>query len=494
MHMHRLTVPLFALVIAAVAYGTLESAAEESRGPRLCDFPTRPGTYEAGEWEYTYAIESPGSRSETRIGALKQAGKAVAGKKDEVLDTPLGRFKFHDARYNKGWLNTLTFDTPVFKEDTDRAAVVKGNTEFALDLYARLAKQDGNLFFSPYSISDALAMTSAGARGETLAQMTKVLHLPDQERLHPAFSELIRSLNGHGLPRDYELTVVNALWGQRNYNFLPEFQQTIRTNYGAGIRKVDFKGATEEARQTINKWVEGQTHDKVKDLLKPDILNVNTRLVLTNAVYFKASWYSPFFEEQTKPKDFLLAGGKKATVPMMHQTAPFRYFENDAVQALELPYEGKDLSMVVLLPRKEDGLAGLEKALTPATLTAWLGGLADSVVAVSLPKFKVTAALDLKPTLAEMGMPDAFDFVKADFSGLNGKRDLAITAVVHKGFADVNEKGTEATAATAVVVGRRGGPEPVVFRADHPFVFLIRDNHTGTVLFLGRLTEPASGK
>jgi serpin B len=377
----------------------------------------------------------------------------------------------------------------------DKAAVVKGNNEFAFDLYAQLRTRDGNLFFSPYSISTALAMTYAGARGDTAAQMADVLNFTlDQQRLHPAFSALLadtRPPQGDPKKTPYELHVANALWGQKGYTFQQDFLTLTRNNYGAGLRDVDFKAATEEARKTINAWVEEQTKDKIKELLKPGVLNPDTRLVLTNAIYFKGNWAEQFKKEHTREAPFTTAGGKKVSVPMMHKTDDYRHFDGGTFQALELPYVGKDLSMVVFLPKKVDGLAEFEKQLTAENLTAWLGKLRQDEVQVALPKFKITAEFSLKETLSAMGMKDAFDPRKADFSGISGTKDLFIQAVVHKAFVEVNEEGTEAAASTAVVVGTTSARITPVFRADHPFVFLIRDNRSGNILFLGRVADPS---
>jgi serpin B len=375
----------------------------------------------------------------------------------------------------------------------DRAAAVKGNTEFACDLYAKLRGQDGNLFFSPYSISTALAMTRAGARGETADQMDKTLHFTLKgDKLHAAFGELIKEANGDpkDAKRGYQLSTANALWGQKGFSFLPEFVKLTKDDYGAGLNEVDFVGATEDARKTINAWVEKETRDKIKDLLPQGVLTTDTRLVLTNAIYFKGDWASQFKKDLTKEEPFAVAADKKVNAPLMHQKATFRYYDGGSFQALEMPYAGKDLAMVVLLPKKADGLPDLEKDLTADRLTGWVGKLNEAEVDVALPKFKTTSQFSLKPTLSEMGMSQAFTNA-ADFSGMDGKKDLQITDVIHKAFVDVNEEGTEAAGATGVIVGLKSERAPTPeFRADHPFVFLIRDTRSGGVLFLGRVADP----
>ena len=385
-------------------------------------------------------------------------------------------------------------EKPPVKAGNYRAAVVKGNNEFAFDLYAKLRGREGNLFLSPFSISTALAMTSAGARGGTEAGMAKVLHftLPGEE-LHTAFAGLIRGLDEDKKGRGYELVVANALWGQKGYGFLKEYLDLTKSCYGAGLHEVDFEKAAEAARKTINAWVEEKTKEKIKDLIKPGVLSSLTRLVLTNAIYFKGQWASRFKKEATKDGPFTLSSGKKTAVPMMNQTEEFGYMEDGDVQALELPYIGDRLSMVVLLPKKVDGLAGLEESLTAKKLSKWLSAVRKQKVVVSLPRFKFTSEFGLADVLKSMGMTDAFLLPPADFSGMDGKKDLFISAVIHKAFVDVNEEGTEAAAATAVVMAlRMAAPEPVpIFRADHPFLFIIRDTESGNILFMGRMIDPS---
>ncbi|MBN2560982.1 MAG: serpin family protein [Phycisphaerae bacterium] len=376
--------------------------------------------------------------------------------------------------------------------EADMETVVKGNSAFALDLHARLKKEDGNLIFSPYSISTALAMTYAGARGQTERQMAQVLHFSlGQDRLHPAFGALLAPDAAKEDEPGYRLHLANALWGQKGRAFLEEFLSVTRRHYGAGLHEVDFVGAREPARRTINAWVEEQTEDKIKELLKPDDLDSLTRLVLTNAIYFKGDWASQFKKDLTKEAPFRISEEKKVAVPMMHQRGQFRYAADDKLQTLDLPYVGDELSMVVLLPSDVGGLARLEEALTQRNLDRWLGALRECSVDVSLPRFKIKARFDLSKTLSDMGMPDAFGG-KADFSGMDGTRELFIKKVIHKAYVDVNEEGTEAAAATAVVMKlRAGGPSPV-FIADHPFLFLIRDIRSGSLLFIGRVVDPTT--
>ena len=388
------------------------------------------------------------------------------------------------------------------KQPTDQQRLVAGNTEFSLVLYRQLLNEFGkkdkdfNIFFSPNSISTALAMTYVGARGETEKQMSAVLHfLKDHERLHRAFAKLQNTLNADDENRDYQLHVANALWGQKGYGFLPEFLDRTQKYYGAGLQELDFVSATEKARQSINKWVEDKTKQKIKDLVKPGILNALTRLVLTNAIYFKGNWASQFEEKYTKEAPFSISPDKSVPVLLMYQKAKFKYAEYDDVQILELPYKSEDLSMIVMLPRQADGLAKLEKSLTPKTLREYLEKLRKREVRVYLPKFKLTCEFGLSKILAAMGMPDAFNVRNADFTGMTAGNELFISAVLHKAFVDVNEEGTEAAAATGVVMQLKSAPRPVpVFRADHPFLFLIRDTRTDSILFMGRLSNPQAAK
>jgi serpin B len=374
----------------------------------------------------------------------------------------------------------------------EKENIVKGNTAFALDLYSRLRGQEGNLFFSPYSISTALAMTYAGARGETAEQMAKVLHLDGApENVPSAFAALDRELTAGEKARKYQLYTANALWAQKGHPFLPAYLQLTRDAYQAGMNEVDFQNATEEARQTINAWVARVTRDKIKDLLAPGVVNEMTRLVLTNAIYFKGNWERPFQKARTRQEPFHVSGGPDPKVAMMHQKSHFQYLDQPEVQLLQMPYSGKDLALVVLLPRKVDGLADLERTLTLEKLGAYLGQLHDDQVDVSLPKFRMTEELQLAKTLSAMGMASAFKAGEADFSGMDGTHELSLSAVVHKAFVDVNEEGTEAAAATGIgVTAAAVRLDEPVFRADHPFLFMIRDVRTQSILFVGRLTQP----
>ncbi|MHB0924182.1 MAG: serpin family protein [Bellilinea sp.] len=377
---------------------------------------------------------------------------------------------------------------------SNMAALSGSNTAFALDLYQQLRSQDGNLFYSPFSISLALAMTYAGAQGDTESQMASAMHfdLP-QEDLHPAFNALNTTLNGRvgeeGQP-GFKLNIANALWGQQGFAFSPEFLDLLAVNYGAGMQAVDY-AQSEAARKTINDWVEDQTEGKIKDLIPANALNALTRLVLTNAIYFNAAWLNPFDEKATTEESFDLLDGSEVKVPMMRQTESFGYIKAEDYQAVELFYEGRQLSMVILLPDEEQ-FADFEQSLDAAQLQSTLDQLAVQRLDLSMPKFKIESSFGLAATLAAMGMPDAFDVNKADFTGMTGKPDLHITDVVHKAFVNVDEEGTEAAAATGVIMGLKSMPtgEPIRVEVDHPFLFLIRDAETGAVLFMGRVVQP----
>lgn len=390
--------------------------------------------------------------------------------------------------------SAMSPDVRLTDRSSDIMALVEGNTAFACDLYRQLSAAEGNLFFSPYSISNALAMTYGGARGETAAEMARVLHFSlASDRLHPAFAELIAALEPEGAST-YELAIANRLWGQQNYGFLPEFIDLLERHYTAPLQEVDFLNATEDARATINTWVEQQTQNKIQHLLPANSIDSLTRLVLTNAIYFQGNWLVPFDASATQNQPFHVSSAEAIEVPMMHQIEYWNYADLDSLQVLELPYEGETLSMVILLPAEIDGLAALERQLTPDNLQAWLSSARDfpmtmdaGPVSVWLPRFKLTSAFELKNTLSEMGMPQAFGNT-ADFSGMTDREHLEIAKVIHKAFVDVNEQGTEAAAATAVVGVTRGGSHHI--RVDRPFVFFIYDRNSSSILFLGRVVNP----
>jgi len=392
----------------------------------------------------------------------------------------------------------------------EMAPILRGNTEFAFNLYRHLPKNDENLFFSPYSISSALTMTYLGARGRTERQMAAVLCLSagnqpqsprpitstpartDYAQLASAFGQLNALIQQAGTTDQCKLRIANALWMQKDYRFLPDYTELVRTHFGAKLAELDFKTAPEKARQLINNWVEQKTEKKITQLIPKGIIDPMTRLVLTNAIYFKGKWAQQFEKADTRNGPFILLTGHKITVPMMNQIGDCRYAESPSAQILELPYVANELSMLLILPRRIDGLAELEKNLTADNFSRWLKDLHRRKVMLSMPKFRLTCRLNLGTTLRSMGMTDAFSPL-ADFSGIDGTKFLYICAVLHKAYIDVNEEGTEAAAATGVVLNLKAAPtQPVRFIADHPFFFAIRHNRTGSLLFLGRLTNPES--
>ena len=371
-----------------------------------------------------------------------------------------------------------------------------GNAAFALDLYGKLKSGPPNLFFSPYSISTCLAMAYAGAKGETAKQMAQVLHFSGQaQQVSSSFAELQSQLNAAGKQKGIQLNVANALWAQQGHAFLPAFLGVARDEYHANVNQADFKSNAESARADINGWVAKQTQDRIKDILPPGSIDAMTRLVLANAIYFKGAWAEPFNASETHPLPFHVSTNSQIQVPLMHETAMAKYMGDSDMQALELPYNGRELAMVVLLPRRIDGCSALEDKLTPSFLSSSLAQMKEQKVEVFLPKFKQDSQFDLKSALSGMGMPDAFG-PAADFSGMDGARQLYISGVYHKAWVDVNEQGTEAAAATATTIKALALVRPVapppIFRADHPFIFLIRDVRSGSILFLGRLAQPSS--
>ena len=374
------------------------------------------------------------------------------------------------------------------------AALASGNSVFAFELYQNLRKSEGNLFYSPYSISTALAMTYAGARGDTEKQMADVLNFTlAQNRLHPAFNKLDIELESRGQgaegkdEKGFRLNNVNAIWGQKDFTFLPDYLDVLAQNYGAGLRIVDYINRTEKARITINDWVAQQTEDKIKDLLPQGSIDTLTRLVLTNAIYFNAAWEYQFDEKTTQNAPFILTDGSSVTVPMMRQTAPFGFYGGDNFKAVELPYSGRELSMVIIVP-DEGQFAPFESSLTAEQVQKIIGEIKPGSLMLSMPRFKFESQFGLKDELSAMGMPVAFSETEADFSGMDGKRDLLIKDVVHKAYVSVDEAGTEAAAATAVIVGTTSLPPELTI--DRPFIFLIRDIETGTMLFIGRVLNP----
>jgi serpin B len=382
-------------------------------------------------------------------------------------------------------------------ENADLTTLIDGNTAFTLDLYQELKREEGNIFYSPYSLSVALAMTYTGARGETEQQMAEALSFYlSQGRLHPAFNYLDQELASRGEgaqgkdEEGFRLNIVNDIWGQRDFTFLSDFLDTLAENYGAGLRILDFIGNPEAARVAINDYISEQTEEKIKDLIPEGVIDVMTRLVLTNAIYFNAAWEYPFSEDMTSDGVFHLLDGGEVTIPMMHQGESLRYTEGDDYQAVELKYDGEELSMVILLPESGQ-FESFEISLDAELLNDIIDNLENKHVELTLPKWEYESSFMMKETLQAMGMPIAFSEA-ADFSGMTGKRDLYIADVVHKAFVSVDEAGTEAAAASAVIMKLTSMPTDVVtVTVDRPFIYLIRDIETGAILFFGRVVNPA---
>jgi serpin B len=388
----------------------------------------------------------------------------------------------------------LIIENLAMKPAPDRDALIHGNTVFAVDLYRReAAGQNDNIFFSPYSISTAMAMVDAGARGATTAEIETAMRFPFKgKQLAQAWAAVLDDVNHHA--EGFDLLTANALWGARGVEFRSSYLATARGEFGAKIETLDFAHASEDARARINKWVSDTTKEKIRELIGQGMLVPDTLLVLTNAIYMKAKWADPFPKSGTDPKGTFHAPGGDVTAPMMHLKETFPFFRGDGVRIIELPYQGEALSMLVVLPETNGGLAAIEKDLTPEKIEAWQTKLTRSKVAVTFPRFTSEMTLDLGATLQAMGMRRAFSMNGgADFSGMSEKEKLAISRVIHKARVDVDEQGTEAAAATAVIGVRATAirePPPELFVADHPFLFFIRRNGTNSILFLGRLMKP----
>ncbi len=389
---------------------------------------------------------------------------------------------------------TLAQDSPV----------VPGNTAFGLALFKRFAERPGNVVCSPFSISTALAMTAAGARGNTLAQMSTLLGLDlAADDTHRQFGALLADLDSRTTTgawandpdagkKPFELVVANALWGQQDYPFSRSFMAIVSQQYRAGIQAVDFRGASDATRRQINAWVEERTSSRIKDILGPVDLGPDARLVLTNAIYFKAAWAASFHASDTCDQPFHLANGDTPAVPTMHCAHHLRAFDAGAVDIVELPYMARAASMLLIIPKATGGLAAIEAQLEPATLTGWLAKLRhleSEDIALALPRFKLTSRFELSPQLQAMGMIDAFKSPAADFTAMSPTGELFIGRVIHEAYVDVDEAGTEAAAATHVTGDMEKG-DPRVIKADRPFLWAICDTKTGSILFLGRVADP----
>jgi serpin B len=369
--------------------------------------------------------------------------------------------------------------------------VAQGLNQFGVGCYRQLAGS-GNLIFSPFSISDVLSMALAGARGGTAAEIASVLRqkYPDPQYAG-ALAALTSQLRNQANSGGNAFLNANGLWVQSGFRLEPDFQHTLEMVYAVPLTPLDFARNLESARAAINSWTGRQTKGKIHELFAAGSLDTRTRLILTSATYFYGKWERPFLTRNTQPAPFKLGPGRKVSSPFMNQTGRFDYGETPTLQILQMRYAGTGLAWDILLPKSEDGLPDLEKLLTSDNLAAWLGEMSGQTVQVTVPKFRAEARFSMREVLSRMGMPSAFG--AADFSGIAGRRDLALSDVIHNAFVDVAEEGTEAAAATgaaAVLVSAVLPDKPVVFRADHPFVFVIRDTRSGLILFAGRLTNP----
>jgi serpin B len=370
--------------------------------------------------------------------------------------------------------------------------ITSGMNAFTTASYKQLTGGDANRILSPFNIATALSMVLAGARGQTAEEIQSVLHLHYDPTYDSALGALLADLTKAGNTGGNELRTANGLWVQKGFAIQPAFENTLTNNYHAPLTPLDFIANPEAARSQINRWTEEHTKEKIKDLLRAGSLDAQTRVVLTSAIYFYGKWQDPFVTSRTGPAPFTLPAGATTQANFMNQTSDFGYADTPSAQVLEMRYAGTGIAFDVVLPTTLTGLPDIEKSLTLEKLTGWIGHLATRNVQVSLPKFRAESEFSLRKALSTMGMPTSFTD-KADFSGIDPKRGLAISEAVHKAFVDVSEQGTEAAAATGITMRTTTmyRPEPpVVFRADHPFIFLIRDTRTGVVLFIGRLMNP----
>lgn len=377
------------------------------------------------------------------------------------------------------------------QNSTSNNMIAESNNKFACDLYKQLSNEKKNLFFSPLSITSALAMTYTGAKNVTEAEMAKALYFSnDKMQMNKAYfeyAEIIKKLR----TKKVEINLANAIWAQGGMRLLPDFIATLNAFYGSEVQFADFKTDYEGSRQKINKWVEDITKNKITNLIPKGVLNELTRMVLVNAIYFNAAWENPFQKSATADAPFYLSAKKKVNCPFMHQTFRIRYAKTDGIQAIEIPYKGYTMSMGILLPDKIDGIKDFETKLSYENVTKWMNLMSYEKVALSLPKFKTTSDFNLDDMLQKLGINEAFG-LKADFSGITGDKSLFIDKVIHKAYVDVNEEGTEAAASTAVVLAEKsaGPSKTIVVNVNHPFVFYIKDNQKSLILFMGRILNP----
>jgi serpin B len=393
----------------------------------------------------------------------------------------------------------FTFLIPLVIVANNPQEIVNGNNKFAFKLFHSVqgGTTGNNLFFSPFSISTALAMTYAGARNETALQISQTMNFPLGEKFNSDYKNLLDNLN-EGTKGKITLNIANGLWAQKDYKFLDSYFNLVKSNYHSELKNVDFTDGieTEKTRKEINTWVEQKTNDKIKDILSQGDLTSMTRLVLVNAIYFYGEWANPFEKQDTQPKDFSLMDGTKTNVPFMNQQGRYYFYEDSNIKAIEIPYKDNRASMVIFLPNRKNGIVEIENSVDYKYYQHIIAAFQINSVCLSLPMFQTTCKTDLENTLSQMGMPLAFSN-GADFSGMTSKRNLCISRVIHQAFIDVTEKGTEAAAATAVIMiatSARPSSDVKIFNADHPFIFCIRDNTTGSIFFMGKVMNPKVSK
>jgi serpin B len=399
----------------------------------------------------------------------------------------------------KSILSFAAFLLPIMINANNPQGVVEGNNKFAFKLFHQAQfGTTGNQFYSPFSISTALAMVYAGAKNETALQMSQTLNFQPSDKFHSDYKHLLDKLHD-GADGKIKLNIANGLWAQSDFKFLDSYLNLVGQNYRSTLHTVNFTEAVarDKACNEINAWVAKNTNDKIRNILSRDDLNPLTRLVLVNAIYFYGDWAKPFKIEATKPGEFSMVNGTSTIVPFMNQHGRYNYYEDSSIQAIEIPYKDNRASMVIFLPHATNGITALGKSLDYKYYQDIIEALQFTEVGMSIPKFKMDLQLELGSTLSRMGMPLAFSREGADFSGMTGQRDLFISKVIHQAFINVDEKGTEAAAATVVTMELMSAPqhvEPKIFKADHPFVFLIKDNTTGSILFMGTVMKPEVSK
>lgn len=390
---------------------------------------------------------------------------------------------------------------PDYHQNIDEPATLsQSNNDFAIDVFKLLVsdREKQNTFLGPFSLYNALAMTYAGAEGNTAKEMERVLNITSSgQNIHNKFKTTLENMHKREEKADYKLTIANALWGQKGTAFKKSFISLVNKCYDAGLNDLDFKQQPEKACNHINRWVSNKTNDKISKLISPQAITPMTRLILTNAVYFKGRWADTFSKQMTSEKPFTLLNGRTVKTQMMRKSTTYNYTESENWQVLQLPYVKNDLAMVIFLPKTDNTLTKLvEDELNSELINTHLNNLQRKQVNVTIPKFKLKNHFQLATTLQNMGMPSAFDPNKADFSNMSKEEKLFISDVIHKTYIKVNEEGTEAAAATGVQMKATSVPtqKPTQFRADHPFVFLIRDLHNHNILFLGQLVNPENEK